>query len=72
MPILEELNIVNDLMNTVKCMRWEKLIFQRLDAYENLVEIHSSLRLKTNERNNILDYDMHFPLHGENYVMTRQ
>lgn len=43
----------------------------RLDAYQNLVyEFYSSLRMKTDGRDNILDYIIEFKLHGQNFKLT--
>lgn len=58
-------------MEIIRRMRYERLFFLRMDAYVNLVyEFYSSLRIKTDARNNIQGYTIEFRLHDRKCTIT--
>lgn len=65
------MGINNEFIGNVNQMKWGKLFFMKFDVYKNLeYEVYSSLKLKTNIIDNILDCTISFGLYGEPHTIT--
>lgn len=62
--------IGNELLETIRRMRWETLLFMNLDVHKDLVyEFYSSLSMPMDENINIIGYIISFRTRGEDHMV---